>query len=92
MIGAADRVAEARQKAARPMSGMGERGGGSTDPNDVARAIADLVGMAPGSRPLRRPVHPNTRATDAVNAACAQVQAAVLGSGPYADWHKAVAT
>lgn len=69
---------------------MGERGGGTTDPNDVARAIADLVGMAPGSRPLRRPVHPNTRATDAVNAACAQVQAAVLGTGPYADWHRAV--
>lgn len=65
-------------------------GGGSTDPNDVALAMADLVGMAPGTRPLRRPVHPNTRATDAVNAACAQVQAAVLGAGPYADWHKAV--
>ena len=54
--------------------------------------MADLVAMRPGTRPLRRPVHPNTRATDAVNAACAQVEAAVLGAGPYADWHRAVAS
>jgi len=35
-------------------------------------------------------VHPNTRATDALNAAHAQVQAAALGNGPFAPWHKAV--
>lgn len=71
---------------------MGQGGGGTTDPMDVAKAFAELIAMAPGTRPLRRPVHPNTRATDAVNAACTQVQAAVLGNGPYADWHKAVTT
>lgn len=65
-------------------------GGGTTDPMDVPRAIRAILAMAPGSRPLRRPVHPNTKATDAMNAASAQVQAAVLGSGPYAPWHKAV--
>lgn len=69
---------------------LGRSGGGSTDPNDVARAMADLVAMSPGTRPLRRPVHPETRATDAVNTACSQVQAAVLSRGPYADWHKSV--
>ena len=31
--------------------------GGSTDPMDVPRAIAGLIAMAPGSRPLRTPVH-----------------------------------
>jgi len=68
------------------------RGGGTTDPMDVPRAIAEIIAMPAGSRPLRRPVHPNTRVTDAVNVACAQVQAAVLGNGPFAPWHKAVTT
>ncbi len=65
-------------------------GGGTTDPMDVPHAIRRILAMAPGTRPLRRPVHPNTKATDAMNAASAQVQAAVLGSGPFAPWHKAV--
>jgi NAD(P)-dependent dehydrogenase (short-subunit alcohol dehydrogenase family) len=64
--------------------------GGSTDPMDVPRAIAEIIAMPAGSRPLRRPVHPNTRATEALNAAHAQVQAAALGNGPLAPWHKAV--
>ncbi len=65
-------------------------GGGSTDPMDVPRAVADLIAMPNGARPLRRTVHPNTQASDAANAAMAQVQAAVLGNGPYKDWHAAV--
>lgn len=65
-------------------------GGGSTDPMDVPRAIAEIIAMPPGSRPLRRPVHPNTQGTDALNAAHAQVQAAMMSSGRYAQWHKAV--
>lgn len=64
-------------------------GGGATDPMDVPRAIAEIVAMPPGKRPLRRPVHPNTQATDALNAAHAQVQAAVMGQGRYKDWHAA---
>lgn len=62
----------------------------STDPMDVPRAIAEIFAMAPGKRPLRRPVHPNTQATDSANAAMAQIQAAVLGGGAYASWHAAV--
>ncbi len=65
-------------------------GGGNTDPNDVARAIVEIVALPDGRRPLRRPVHTNTRATDVLNAAHAQVQAAALGSGPFAPWHAAV--
>ncbi|MDO9487982.1 MAG: SDR family oxidoreductase, partial [Sphingomonadaceae bacterium] len=64
--------------------------GGTTDPMDVARAIAEIIAMPAGSRPLRRPVHPDTRATDALNAAHAQVQARALGTGAFAPWFKAV--
>lgn len=62
----------------------------STDPMDVPRAIGEIIAMPPGKRPLRRPVHPNTQASDALNAAHAQVQAAVLGQGRYQEWHDAV--
>jgi NAD(P)-dependent dehydrogenase (short-subunit alcohol dehydrogenase family) len=65
-------------------------GGGTTDPMDVPRAIAEIIAMPPGKRPLRRPVHPNTQATDALNAAHSQVQATVLARGPYKAWHDAV--
>ena len=65
-------------------------GGGATDPMDVPRAIAEIIALPPGKRPLRRPVHPNTQATDALNAAHTQVQAAVMGRGPYKAWHDAV--
>lgn len=64
--------------------------GARTDPMDVARAIGEILAMPNGSRPLRRPVHPNTQATDAINERSAEVQAAVLGRGPYAAWHEAV--
>ena len=66
--------------------------GGTTDPMDVPRAIAEIIALPAGRRPLRRPVHPDTRATDALNAAHAQVQAMALGNGPFAPWHKAVAS
>ena len=61
-----------------------------TDPMDVPRAIASIIALPPGKRPLRKPVHPNTQATDALNAAHAQVQAAVMGQGRYKEWHDAV--
>ena len=72
------------------MAGRMFGGGGDTDPMDVPRAIAEIIALPAGSRPLRRPVHPNTRATDALNAAHAQVQAMALGNGPFAPWFKAV--
>lgn len=62
----------------------------STDPMDVPRAIADIIAMPPGKRPLRKPVHPNTQASDALNAAHAQVQAAAMSGGRYKEWHDAV--
>lgn len=64
--------------------------GGNTDPQDVANAIVDIIALPEGRRPLRRPVHPDTRATTALNAAHSQVQALAMGSGPFAAWHAAV--
>ena len=61
-----------------------------TDPMDVPRAIAEILALPPGKRPLRRPVHPNTQGSSAANAAMAQIEAGVLSSGPYKDWHAAV--
>lgn len=62
----------------------------STDPMDVPAAIAEIMAMPAGKRPLRRPVHPNPAATANANAAMAQIQAAVLGGGGYRAWHQAV--
>ncbi|WP_411816588.1 SDR family oxidoreductase [Hyphococcus sp. DH-69] len=87
------RVSDERKKAYEGHINMASgmmSGGGSTDPNDVPRAIAEIMGMPAGQRPLRRPVHPNTQATDAANAAMAQIQASVLSSGHYKRWHDAV--
>lgn len=84
------RVDDERKAAYAGHLEMTSLGGGSTDPMDVPRAIADIFALPPGKRPLRRPVHPNTQASDNANAALAQIQAAVLGGGRYADWHRAV--
>ncbi len=65
-------------------------GGQSTNPIDVPHAIAEIMAMPAGKRPLRRAVHPRPDAAQSANAALAQVQAAVLGQGPYASWHAAV--
>jgi len=62
------------------------------DPMDIPRAIAELMAMPAGQRPLRRPVHPNTAMTVAVNKAMAGFQAQALGQGPFAAWHTAVTT
>lgn len=62
----------------------------STDPMDVPNAIAEIIALPAGKRPLRRPVHPNTQGTDAANAAMKQIQAGVLGGGSYKAWHDAV--
>lgn len=62
----------------------------STDPMDVPNAIAEIIAMPAGKRPLRRPVHPHPDATAAANAAMAQIQTSVLSGGAYASWHAAV--
>lgn len=73
-------------------AGMGtEDGSGRTaDPNDVPRAIAEILAMPAGTRPLRRAVHPGPKPQEAINRTAAEVQQAWLGSTPYGPWIKAV--
>ncbi|MCR9270795.1 MAG: SDR family oxidoreductase [Henriciella sp.] len=72
-------------------AGMGERtGGGSTDPMDVPRAIAEIIAMPKGTRPLRRAVHPVARPQETINDVSAQTQIAMLGQSPLGPWIKDV--
>jgi len=72
--------------------GMGtEDGSGrSADPADVPRAIAEIMAMPPGSRPLRRAVHPGAKPQEAINKVSAEVQLAWLGGSPLGPLVKAV--
>ncbi|MBL8557122.1 MAG: SDR family oxidoreductase [Hyphomonadaceae bacterium] len=64
-----------------------EDGSGRTaDPMDVPRAIAEIMAMPAGRRPLRRAVHPRMRPQEGVNAAMAEAQKAFLGATPYGAW------
>ncbi|WP_115366162.1 SDR family oxidoreductase [Alteripontixanthobacter maritimus] len=66
------------------------RDGGETDPMDVPRAIAEIMAMPPGTRPLRRPVHPGPKPQVAINEVSAKTQVAWLGQSPYGPWIKSV--
>jgi NAD(P)-dependent dehydrogenase (short-subunit alcohol dehydrogenase family) len=72
-------------------AGMGARtGGGSTDPMDVPRAIAEIIAMPKGKRPLRKAVHPAARPQEPLNEAAAKAQLAMLGQSPLGPWIKDV--
>ncbi len=64
--------------------------GGSTDPMDVPNAMAEIIAMPPGTRPLRKPVHPGSKPQMAINKVSAEAQVGWLGSTPYGPWIKAV--
>ena len=57
--------------------------GRTTDPMDVPRAIAAIIAVPRGTRPLRKAVHPAFRPQEAVNEAMAEAQIGFLGSSPY---------
>lgn len=65
-------------------------GGGDTDPMDVPNAIAEIIAMPPGTRPLRKPVHPGAKPQIAINEVSAKVQVGWLGESPYGPLIKAV--
>ena len=72
-------------------AGMGERtGGGSTDPMDVPRAIAEIIAMPKGTAPLRKAVHPVARPQETINDVSAQTQIAMLGESQLGPWVKDV--
>lgn len=68
--------------------GMGKEDGSgrNTDPMDIPRAIAEIIAMQPGTRPLRRAVHPSFRPQERVNAACREAQLAFLGESMFGSW------
>jgi len=70
---------------------MGQEDGSrrTTDPMDVPRAIAEIIAMPAGARPLRKAVHPTYRPQEAVNAACAEAQLAFLGESAFGPWVRA---
>ncbi|MEM7729467.1 MAG: SDR family oxidoreductase [Pseudomonadota bacterium] len=70
--------------------GGSDGSGSTTDPMDVPRAIAEIIAMPQGKRPLRRAVHPTDRPQEAANAALAEAQIAFLGESPYGPAIKAV--
>ncbi|KQZ62528.1 short-chain dehydrogenase [Sphingopyxis sp. Root1497] len=72
--------------------GMGtEDGSGrSADPADVPRAIAEIMAMPAGTRPLRRAVHPGGKPQEAINKVSVEVQLAWLGGGQLGPLVRAV--
>lgn len=75
--------AEARHTEGYPQQvaamGTEDGSGRSNDPMDVARAIAALIALAPGTRPLRLPVSPGTKPQVPINEVSARVQTEWLG-------------
>ena len=73
-------------------AGMGREDGSgrSADPLDVPRAIAEIIAMPPGQRPLRRAVHPGPRPQEPINKVSAEVQVAWLGATALGPLLKAV--
>lgn len=68
----------------RQVAAMGtEDGSGrSNDPADVAKAIAGLIALPPGTRPLRLPVAPGNKPQLPINEVTSRVQTEWLGGSP----------
>lgn len=62
----------------------------TADPMDVPHAIAEIIAMPAGTRPLRRAVHPGAKPQEAINKVSAETQVAMLGNSPFGPWVKAV--
>ncbi|MCB2049323.1 MAG: SDR family oxidoreductase [Novosphingobium sp.] len=60
------------------------------DPMDVPRAIAEIIAMPAGKRPLRRAVHPGNKPQLEINRVSQESQIAWLGDGPSGPLVKAV--
>ncbi len=64
--------------------------GRNTDPMDIPEAIAEIIAMPAGERPLRRAVHPRRIPQEAINKVMTDTQLAWLGNSGYGPWVKAV--
>ncbi|MBD59862.1 MAG: short-chain dehydrogenase/reductase [Citromicrobium sp.] len=70
--------------------GTEDGSGRSTDPMDVPRAIAQIIAMPAGTRPLRTPVHPGAKPQMKINEVTAATQVGWLGESGYGPMIKAV--
>jgi NAD(P)-dependent dehydrogenase (short-subunit alcohol dehydrogenase family) len=68
----------------RQVAAMGSEDGSGrrNDPMDVAKAIAGLIALPPGTRPLRLPVSPGGKPQVPINEVTARVQTEWLGPSP----------
>lgn len=85
-----DAVRAAAYPAVVARMGTEDGSGRSADPMDVPRAIAEIMALPAGQRPLRRAVHPGPKPQEAINEVSAKVQVQMLGGSPYGPWVKAV--
>jgi NAD(P)-dependent dehydrogenase (short-subunit alcohol dehydrogenase family) len=72
--------------------GTEDGSGRDTDVLDVPRAIAEIISMPQGERPLRRPVHPRPIPQAAINTVSHETQLAWLGPSGYGPWIRSVLT
>ncbi len=70
--------------------GAAQGGGREADPMDIPHAIAEIMGMPAGQRPLRKEVHPGPKPQIAINKVSADTQQQWLGASPFGSWIKAV--
>lgn len=87
-----DRLSDAEEAAypAFVQNSMRAGGGSDTDPMDVPRAIAEIIAMPPGTRPLRRAVHPTRIPQEVINRVSAETQLAMYSGSQFAPWINAV--
>ena len=82
------------ERAAYPqlVARMGQEDGTrrTADPMDVPNAIAEVISMPPGTRPLRKAVHPGSKPQIAINDLTAKVQVDWLGETAFGPWIKDV--
>ena len=76
----------------RAVASMGEEDGStrSADPMDIPAAIAHIIAMPAGTRPLRSAVHPGSKPQMRINEVTAQTQIGWLGNSGYGPLIKAV--
>ena len=64
--------------------------GRETDVDDIPRAIAEIIAMPPGTRPLRRAVHPRFIPQTEINEVSRKTQLDWLGESAAGPWIRAV--
>lgn len=85
-----DRTPEDHLAAYPSFTGQMSGGTQTTDPMDIPKAIAEIIDLPAGTRPLRKAVHPVVRPQEGINEASKQTQLAMLGSSPLGPAVKAV--